>query len=577
MRRGEFVLGIPDYLSKVVEEPHHTYGTLCYEEHSNSWVIKGEPMVCQYAKRLFPGSSGRGKGVVRFTRNKRNNGDLNWLMQRFPLVIEDRELWDTEHQVAVDHVMKRIEVLDNPKRMEPKGKFNGELRDFQKEALAFCIQNAPTLLADEQGLGKTVEALSWISTLESYPGVIVVPKNIVLQWKDSIMRFMGLAEDDVHVITGLKPYELPEAQFYIIHYGLLRGWKKELPSYGFNFLVFDEIQELRHSGTEKYSAASLLAESVENRIGMSGTPIYNKGGEIWNVLNIIEYHGLGDWDSFTREWCYGYGSDVVADPSLLGDHLKREGLMLRRTKMEVLDELPDKRRVVFPIDGDSKIFNKEIKNAMSMVKQLDVSENHLDKGRLHRLIDIETRKATGLSKAKDVADFVRLLVESDESVVLFGWHHEVYDYWNELLKDLRPGFITGRENDAQKSENKRRFMDGDTKVLIISLRAAAGLDGLQNVSCVSVFGELDWSPGVHSQCEDRLHRIGQSDSVLSYYPVVSEGSDEVMMEHLGFKTAQFVGIMGDAVETQEDKVLAQQAAGNHLSKVVDKLRNRKVR
>ena len=568
-------MGIPDYLNKVTEDPHHTYGTLYYDKRDDSWMIEGEPVVCQYAKRLFPGSSGRGKGNVRFKRNKRNNGDLNWLMLRFPLVIDNREMWEEDYGGAVDHVMKRIEVMDSPKKIEAKGRFNGELREFQKEALAFCVQNSPALLADEQGLGKTVEALSWISTLESYPGIIVVPKNIVLQWKESIMRFMDLKEEDVHVIKGLRPYELPEAQFYIIHYGLLRGWKKELPTYGFEFLVFDEIQELRHSGTEKYSAASLLAESVEHRIGMSGTPIYNKGGEIWNVLNIIEYHCLGDWDSFTREWCYGYGNDVVSDPSMLGDHLKREGLMLRRTKAEVLDELPDKRRVVFPIDGDSSLFNREIRKAMALLKQFDGSEDQLEKGRLKRLIDTEARKATGISKSKDVADFVRLLVESGESVVLFGWHHEVYDHWNELLSDLCPGFIKGRESDVQKAESKERFMDGRTKVLIISLRAAAGLDGLQNVSCVSVFGELDWSPGVHSQCEDRLHRIGQKDSVLSYYPVVSVGSDEVMMEHLGFKTAQFVGIMGDAVETEEDKMMAQQAAGNHMTRVMDKLRQKK--
>ena len=80
--------------------------------------------------------------------------------------------------------------------------------------------------------------------------------------------------------------------------------------------------------------------------GLSGTPIYNRGGEIWNVVNILDYHFLGDYESFTREWCYGYGNAVVAKPDVLGSYLKREGMMLRRTKAEVLSELPPKRRLV---------------------------------------------------------------------------------------------------------------------------------------------------------------------------------------------------------------------------------------
>lgn len=292
------------------------------------------------------------------------------------------------------------------------------------------------------------------------------------------------------------------------------------------------------------------------------------------LLNIIEYHCLGDWDSFTREWCNGYGSDIVNKPKELGEHLKREGLMIRRTKGEVIKELPPKRRVVFEVDNDEKLFNKEIKNALTLVKQYDNTTDHLAKGRLLRQIDTETRKATGISKAKVVCDFVKMLVDGGESVVLFGWHHDVYKLYKEYLKEHKPLLITGRESDREKAENKKKFCEGKNKILIISLRAAAGLDGLQSVSCVNVFGELDWSPGVHSQCEDRLHRIGQVDSVLSYYPVASSGSDEAVMDHLGFKTSQFVGIMGDKAETQEDKMLAQREAGKHINNVIDKLRKK---
>ncbi|MFA6698261.1 MAG: hypothetical protein WCS08_07740, partial [Eubacteriales bacterium] len=89
--------------------------------------------------------------------------------------------------------------------------------------------------------------------------------------------------------------------------------------------------------------------------------------------------------------------------------------------------------------------------------------------------------------------------------------------------------------------------------------------------CV-VFGELDWSPAVHSQAEDRAHRIGQRDSLLCYYLVSSKGSDQDMQEALGLKVSQFVNMMGDSFESEEDRLLAQSAAQDHILRVINRLR-----
>ncbi|MGG1598493.1 DEAD/DEAH box helicase [Paenibacillus naphthalenovorans] len=571
---------VPSYLNRPAPADY-TYGTLRYDERTDSWIIEGEPIVCQMAKRLFPGAEGRGKGIARFKSNKRSNGELNWLMMRYPLKIENPDKWERDYQQAVDHAVKRQQLLKSPQKLEPSSLyFNGKLAEFQKEGVAFLLHNAPTLLADDMGLGKTVQALGWIASLERFPGLIVAPTSVQTQWKQQIIKFMQpqpvadslLPEMNVHIIRGLKPYNLPPAQFYIIHYGLLRGWKQYLPSFGFEFVVFDEIQELRHSGTEKYSAASLLAQSTEKVIGLSGTPIYGKGGEMWNVMNILDFQCLGDWESFTREWCDGYGSDVVADPEMLGDHLRREGLMLRRSKDDVLTELPPKRRIVQQIDSDEHVFLKEMRTVIRLIGKHDQAENHFEKGRIKREIGQRVRQATGVAKAPYVAEFVKMLLDAGEPVILYGYHHEVYAQWEERLRGYRPAFITGRETPAEKEAAKRRFIEGETNLLIISLRAAAGLDGLQERANINVFGELDWSPGIHSQCEDRTHRMGQKDSVISYYLVCGEGSDEQMMEALGFKTAQFVGIMGESAESEEDREISQIEVGKHLDKVMEKLR-----
>jgi SWI/SNF-related matrix-associated actin-dependent regulator of chromatin subfamily A-like protein 1 len=148
----------------------------------------------------------------------------------------------------------------------------------------------------------------------------------------------------------------------------------------------------------------------------------------------------------------------------------------------------------------------------------------------------------------------------------------VMDLYKKELKAFHPVFITGRENEKQKDQAVTAFMEGKTDICCISLRAASGLN-LQRATCV-VFGELDWSPAVHSQAEDRAHRIGQEDSVLCYYLVSSRGSDQDIQEALGLKVSQFIGIMGDALESEEDRLLAQSAASEHIERVIERLKEK---
>ncbi len=546
---------LPGYLMDAPQNGH-IYGTLSYNRRSRCWTIKGEPCVTEMAARLFPGSQRR-RGEARFTANRRIIGDVNWLMLRYPLEIapRDRALWESALGQAREHARLRAQAEKLPQRSTPpEGTFTGELREFQKEGLSFLLANPRTLLADEMGLGKTVQALACLAATGEFPALIVVPPHLLRNWQAEAARFLRIdgKPPRVCVLTGLKPYQPPEADIYIIHYLLLRGWKQALPQMGFRTVIFDEIQELRHGGTEKYSAASLLAEECERVIGLSGTPIYNKGSEIWNVVNILDFHCLGDWESFTRAWCDGYGNHLVRDPALLGDHLRREGLILRRTKQEVLTELPPKRRLVQEIDADDKVYRELMRPVIEMLGSL-------------RALHPEARERAMLEE--QVGAFVRALLDNGEKVLLFAHHHAVMDIYKKELTSYHPAFLTGRETTKQKDDAVARFMEGKTNLCVISLRAASGLN-LQRASCV-VFGELDWSPAVHSQAEDRAHRIGQKDSILCYYLVAPQGSDRDMQDALGLKVSQFVALMGDKTPELSSVQDAQQAARAHIEKMLE--------
>ena len=562
----------PAYLRDVPPD-QPTYGTLSYNRRSKCWTIKAEPCVTELAKRLFPGCDGRDRGVARFTAHRRIVGELNWLMQRYPLEIKeaDRARWESALDEAREYAVRREQARTQPETAEPpKETFSGELLPFQKQGLAFLLASRRCLLADEMGLGKTVQALAFLAASSAYPAVLVVPPHLIRNWQRELERF--LSPDGrlrVHVIRGLKPYPLPEADVYIIHYLLLRGWKDVLPEQGFRTVIFDEIQELRHNGTSKYSAASLLSEACENAIGLSGTPIYNQGGEIWNVVNILDFHFLGDWESFSREWCYGYNSAMVAKPELLGEHLRREGLMLRRLKSEVLTELAPKRRLVQEIDWDDAVYRELMKPVSEQLRLLRATDDSSRRALIEDAICQQQRQATGVAKAPFVCAFVKALVESGERVLLMAHHHAVMDIYKRELRALHPGFITGRETDKQKDAAVSAFMSGKSDLVCISLRSASGLN-LQQATCV-VFGELDWSPAVHSQAEDRAHRIGQTDSLLCYYLVSPRGSDRDMQDALGLKVSQFVSLMGDAPVSPEESALRQVEARERIRRLVERL------
>lgn len=567
------MMDYPSYL-RDVPPGQHTYGTLSYNRRSKCWTIKGEPCVTELAKRLFPGCDGRGRGVARFTAHRRIIGELNWLMMRYPLEIKetDRSRWESALEDAREYAIRREQAMRMPETATPpKESFTGELLPFQQQGLGFMLGSRRCLLADEMGLGKTVQALAFLATTAAYPAVLVVPPHLIRNWERETDRFLPGVR--VHVIKGLTPYALPDAEIYIIHYLLLRGWKEVLPELGFRTVIFDEAQELRRNGTNKYSAASLLSESCENAIGLSGTPIYNQGGEIWNVVNILDFHFLGDWESFSREWCYGYNSAIVAKPELLGEHLRREGLMLRRLKSDVLKELAPKRRLVQEIDWDDAVYRELMKPVASQLKQLRATDDPSRRALIEDAICQQQRQATGVAKAPYVCAFVRALVESGEKVLLMAHHHAVMDIYKKELKALKPGFITGRETDKQKDASVKNFMEGKSDLLCISLRSASGLN-LQRASCV-VFGELDWSPAVHSQAEDRAHRIGQEDSLLCYYLVSPRGSDRDMQDALGLKVSQFVSLMGDEPAAQDEEFLRQSEARDRIKKLVERLQEEK--
>lgn len=559
-----------------------TYGKLTRERAKGGgmrWVIEGHPAVVAKAKLLFPGAEGR-LGAASFPATVRGMVDLCWFLQRWPLEIADRKTFDAELRGARAHVARRAEIARSPKATKPGALFRGELKPFQAEGVTHLLAERRTLLADEMGLGKTPQALAAIATLDRWPVVVCAPSHLLTHWRRKVDQFLTTATMvlgrpagsgiTVEQLRGRTPSGLPPAQVLLIHYGLIDAWANVLE--GAPVVVFDEVQELRHGDTRKYAAAAQVAQAAECVWGLSGTPIYNKGSEIYNVLDVIDARCLGDPRLFAQEWCGGSFAGGVDAPEVLAAHLRSEGLILRRRKSDVMAEMPAKMRIVEPIDLEQGLFAQVLRKASALARQAASEVKPLERGRVEREAIAMVRKGTGEAKAPAVATWLDMTISAGEPVVCFAHHHAVIDAIAAKCRDHNPVIIDGRRSEAEKADAITAFAEGRSDLCIIGLRAATGLDGLQTRGRVIVFAELDWSPAVHAQAEDRAHRIGQERDVLVYYLVADGGSDPAMLECVGFKVEQFQGVMGDPGESAADRALAESRAQDFMRKLLDELR-----
>lgn len=513
-------------------------------------------------KRVFGKIDKRQHGVIYVAATEETARDLEWFMDRFPLEVVDdashelkaRADRHRERTAAVDAILSgRIEVADFGLAMP--------LREYQEVAAEIAFQRNSLLLADDVGLGKTASAIGLMARSVTLPALVVTLTHLPRQWRDELGKFAPHLS--THIIKTGKPYDVLEKHcrgkrgpkvlpdVIIISYSKLSKWADTLAPL-IRTVVYDEVQELRRSGSDKAAAARHISGATTWRMGLSATPIYNYGSEIWNVMQSIAPDSIGTWNEFLNEWCTAvFGNQLdkakIKDPKAFGSYMRESGLMLRRTRKDVGRELLPLNKCVEHIDADMKALESVTFSCAELAKSI---LHHGEAYRGQKMQQSEEfsnllRQATGIAKAPFVAEYVRLLLEGEERVVIYGWHREVYSIWMDRLKEFKPVLYTGSESPTQKDAAKEAFMKGESRVLIISLRAGAGLDGLQFGCRTLVFGELDWSPGVHEQCEGRILRDGQKEPVFAYYLVADSGSDPTVAQVLGVKKQQISGIRHD--------------------------------
>lgn len=551
-----------------------TYGSAELNRASKKWLLAVGADAATRAKRIFPKIPPEAQGVLPLSDTPANCQDLLWFTERYPIEMsaEDRAYLETRAAAKREEVdlVGRILAAGYKPPMFPLLK---PLREYQALAVDLCLRSGHLLVADQLGLGKTVMGIGILSDPRARPGLVVCPTHLPTHWRDKIAEFMG-PDVLVHILQKGTPYDLVEKcgrmpDVIITNYHKLAGWAQTLAESGaVRSVVYDEVQDLRHTETKKYEAAAYLRDHVSISAGFSGSPIYNYGGELHAVMSAIADDCLGTAEEFAREWCGGATGRkaTVTDTAALNAHLRREGLMVRRQRADVGRELPALTSIVHVIDTDGKALAEEEASIANLAEVLCAEGGRgIDKMQAAAEFDMRLRQLTGVDKAPFAAQFIRMLAADGQRVLAFAWHRAVHDILLEKLgpgqkdedgdemEDLHPKLYTGSENSKQKDLARDAFVSGESRVLIMSLRSGTGVDGLQHVCSTAVFCELDWAPAVHIQGVGRVHRDGQTQPVFAYTLLSEEGSDPIVADVLGIKAGQFEGLFNPTEATTEDQ------------------------
>ncbi len=566
-------------------------GTLEYvlDKYSKiwSWKVTGDRAVGMISRLVSEAWYGENVNEIIIPDSSETVKQLKLIMDRYPLEILSKSTW--QKKIIKTYAPKPTlpPVKLKLKRAKTGEQFRGKLMNFQKEGLDFLLKSSGNaLLADEMGLGKTVQTLSYAATEKhTFPILVVAPLVTLNNWEREIAKFLKKKSRNGRIIESESPSvtiirtgksrELPKTDIYIINYELLLKRSDDLSKLGLRTIVCDEVQNLRSKTTQKYKAAKKLAalESILYRIGLSGTPIYNRGSEIWPIINIIKPGLLGNFKEFCEYFCYvnEKGKAIVLENkrASLRNELQKH-VMLRRKKADVLKELKDKVRYKEVIAADTDYYLEELDKIWKRVEEEQkTAETPLSKSAsYHRAIQSE-RQTAGIAKLPHVINFVKNIMEIEESVVVFCHHKVIHTLLHDSLQEFSPVSIIGGQADKVRQEQIDKFQRGESKLMIAGIRAGNVGINLTRAKYV-IFAELDWSPAIHRQAEDRLHRIGQKNTVFAYYLIGNGTLDDHVANVLVDKSYEIDEIMDESAENYENKNKAELI----LAQIQDKIRSK---
>jgi len=402
-------------------------------------------------------------------------------------------------------------------------------KNYQKEGIEHLLKNDKYILAFDPGCGKSLCGV--IAGLESKSNkiLIVCPATLKLNWKHEIMFYDS--DDNISVIKDKWKVN----KWTIINYDRLIKFKKQIIEENFDLIISDESHYLKNKNTKRSKIFDQIQSTVKKVWLLTGTPITNKPFDIFNLLRIVEHPITSNWVSFIKSYCNAklmmVRGRMIYDYNGASnlDELNRriQTVMLRKRRVDVLSELPEKIIKPIYLEIDEKGYNSAIDRYIEWKRKegRNISANN-------KLVQLSVlRKYVAEEKIKHTQELIDEIIENGEKVVIFTCYTEVLNQIFEKYKDIAVK-INGETKTEDRQLAVERFQNDDNVKVFVGNIIAAGVGITLTSSRIVIFNDLDWTPANMRQAEDRVMRIGQNRNVVIYYPLFDSTIDTIVYKIL---------------------------------------------
>jgi SNF2 family DNA or RNA helicase len=430
------------------------------------------------------------------------------------------------------------------------------LRNYQIEGIHWLDRlrkmHLNGILADDMGLGKTLQAITTLTQYhESFPkakSIVVCPTSLVYNWKEEFLKFNpnfrilpvdGNPTQRKKLLSDVDSFDI-----VITSYTLLQKDIEFYKQHPFGYAILDEAQHIKNRSTRNAQSVKMIQAS--HRLILTGTPIENSLEELWSLFDFLMPGLLSSYDRFVEKYLRTSVPNQ-GKKNLEGLRRKVAPFILRRMKKEVLDDLPPVSEIIYHCnlsEVQQDLYRSYAKSAREELSQL-VRKEGFDRVQIHVLATLTRLKQICCHPAifaKDKAEngdsakydmmleLLQTLMEGNHKTVIFSQYTRMLNIMREDLQKLgiRFEYLDGSSKN-RLSIVKKFNEDQNIPVFLVSLKA--GGSGLNLVGADTVIHyDMWWNPAVESQATDRVHRLGQKNSVSSYKLITSNTIEEKILE-----------------------------------------------
>ena len=501
--------------------------------------------------------------------------------------VESGMYWLPKTQVLDDPYFEEINIdVDFTRYNDVLGKLKKKLYQHQEQGVKFLLTRNGCILADDMGLGKSIQSIIAAEESGAKNILVVCPASVKINWQREINLFC----DDTVVINGGK---WNQAKYTIINYDILKKYHtvedkttkeekipiiRDMVNAKFDLVIIDEAHCVKDS---KANRSKIINDLVIN-FGipkvwlLTGTPVANRPIDFFNLLKLIKSPIANNWDYFTKRYC---GAKTIFTTLKNGkkkqvrlnngatnlDELaqKTKNILLRRLKSEVLD-MP--KKVVIPIyhelsDKAKKEYDQLWDNYL-IERKKKKKRGTIDRDLVEVIL---LRKFIAMETIPETIELVNNALEMDKKVIVFTNFTDELMELHEHFKKISVVHYGGMSNSA-KQDSVDAFQNNEKIRIFIGNEVSAGVGITLTKATVVIFNSFAWVPGLNEQAEDRAYRIGQNEDVNVYYQMFIDTISTRMYDTVKEKQDIISTIVGDKKMTEEEltEVMMDQIMMNNL-------------